>query len=265
MEPTNESRTTAQDTTTSTPTQRNVPGADPRTTAPPTQRTTDQRPAVDLVDPFAENNGQDPAWVGPRHERRNRPIMSTDELEAAFRTVNAQNWRDAEYDELIAEFTRASEALGEGAEDGVLRSIYARRVEVLRLKRDYQDSRRAREESLQTISEQQESLQKQLEEIDEDRRYIVIGRLTTSVVYDGQRLPRMFRIQSVGDRVPRTLGYIKPLPDHELASKIGRVVGVEGEARLDGDLRLNIITPTRVDVLKPKASPRTEADTGDAG
>ena len=240
-----------------------APGPDPRATRQPeTNDRATQPETIELVDPFAEGGESAPGWSGPRHERQNRPIMSTEELEAAFRSVNAQNWRDAEYDELIAEFTRASNALGSGAEDGVLRSIYSRRVEVLKLKRDYQDSRRSREESLESISEQQQTLQKQLQELDEDRRYIVIGRLTTSVVYDGRRLPRMFRIQSVGDRVPRTLGYLKPVPEHDLASKIGRVVGVEGEARLDGDLSLNIITPTRVDVLQPKAA---SAESNDAG
>jgi len=240
-----------------------TPGPDPRATRPAqTNEQTAAPETIELVDPFAEGAESAPGWSGSRHERQSRPIMSTEELEAAFRTVNAQNWRDAEYDELITEFTRASNALGNGAEDGVLRSIYARRVEVLKLKRDYQESRRSREESIESISEQQQSLQKQLRELDEDRRYIVIGRLTTSVVYDGRRLPRMFRIQSVGDRVPRTLGYLKPVPEHDLASKIGRVVGVEGEARLDGDLSLNIITPTRVDVLRPKAA---SAESNDAG
>ena len=62
----------------------------------------------------------------------------------------------------------------------------------------------------------------------------------------------MFRVISVGGGVPRTLGYLKDSKELALLGKVGALVGVIGEAQLDRSLMLNVITPVRVDVLKPK-------------
>ena len=50
--------------------------------------------------------------------------------------------------------------------------------------------------------------------------------------------------------MPRTLGYIKPDPRFALDGKLGQIVGVIGEASVDKDLKLNVITPVRVDLLQ---------------
>ena len=89
----------------------------------------------------------------------------------------------------------------------------------------------------------------QVEEVNKTRHYEVIGRLTTSTVYDGKKLPLMYRVQSVGDAVARTLGYLKPDPKLELEKKIGQIVGVAGAADVDPSLKLNVLTASRVDIL----------------
>ena len=61
----------------------------------------------------------------------------------------------------------------------------------------------------------------------------------------------MYRVQSVGDAVARTLGYLKPDDKLELDKKLGQIVGIAGEADLDSSLKLNVITASRVDVLTP--------------
>ena len=63
----------------------------------------------------------------------------------------------------------------------------------------------------------------------------------------------MYRIQSVGDRIPRTLAYLRPNKAFDLSAKVGRIVGIEGKTLLDQALKLNVVTPTRVDVLTPSA------------
>ena len=78
----------------------------------------------------------------------------------------------------------------------------------------------------------------------------MVGTLQPSTVYDGQRLPSMYRIVSVGGVAPRTLGYIKEKPEFKLVEKLGLVVGVVGEATMDRSLQLNVITPVVVDVLR---------------
>jgi hypothetical protein len=93
----------------------------------------------------------------------------------------------------------------------------------------------------------------QLKIAEDGRVYTMIGQLQPSTVYDGKKLPLMFRVVSVGGVSPRTLGYLKDEKDMSLLGKVGAVVGVIGEAQLDRSLMLNVITPVRVDVLKPKS------------
>lgn len=85
--------------------------------------------------------------------------------------------------------------------------------------------------------------------------YDAIGRLTASTIYDGQRLPRMLRLQEPG--TGRTLAYISPERDDEeyavdLFELIGQWVGIVGEKEYDPALRLNILTPRRIDLLAPQ-------------
>lgn len=235
------------------------------------------RPGVEIVGPNGPSNAQDESQRTPGGEfvsgsdgqpdRRSESAPglllpgTPDRLEAAFQAVKGQPALEAEYDEMIAEFRRAIEALGDRPDIAPLRAAYQQRLDYLLLRKEIQAARLASRRSLEDLDRQTESLADTLLEMDKNRRYVVIGRLTTSIVYDGQRLPLMYRIQSVGDRVPHTLGYLKPGTGFDLAAKVGRVVGVEGTTLLDQSLRLNVVTPTRVDVLTPE---ETDADTPEA-
>jgi hypothetical protein len=99
----------------------------------------------------------------------------------------------------------------------------------------------------------------QLRLAEDGRVYTIVGQLQPSTVYDGQKLPLMYRIVSVGGVSPRTLGYLKDDAEMNLLGKIGAVVGVIGEAQVDRSLMLNVITPVRVDVLKPKGEAEAAA------
>ena len=234
------------------------------------------RPGVEIVGPTGPSDAQDELQRTPGGEfvsgADGQPDRSEsapglllpgtpDRLEAAFQAVKGQPALEAEYDEMIAEFRRAIEALGDRPDIQPLRAAYQQRLDYLLLRKEIQAARLARRRSLEDLDKQTESLADTLLELDKNRRYVVIGRLTTSIVYDGQRLPLMYRIQSVGDRVPRTLGYLKPGTGFDLAAKVGRVVGVEGTTLLDQSLRLNVVTPTRVDVLTPE---ETDTDSPEA-
>jgi hypothetical protein len=175
------------------------------------------------------------------------------QLEATFQAVRAQPSEEAEYGELIGEYRRALDSLDERPANEPLRVAYQQRLDFLLMQQRFQEAKRAASKSLSDLEENSKTVAKALNELDKTRRYVVIGRLTTSVVYDGERLPLMYRIQSVGDRVPRTLGYIKPTKAFGLSGKIGRIVGIEGKTLLDKSLKLNVVTPMRVDVLTPSA------------
>ncbi len=57
--------------------------------------------------------------------------------------------------------------------------------------------------------------------------------------------------------MPRTIGYLAPGGPVDLDAKLGRVVGVQGDARFDDALRLSIVTPREIDVLTAVDLPGT--------
>ena len=80
------------------------------------------------------------------------------------------------------------------------------------------------------------------------QQYTAIGVLNASVVYDGERLPRLYRLQ---DPVSgHTTAYLMEDPELKLSSMLGLVVGVKGGEAFDESLRRNIITPKTVAVLQ---------------
>ena len=62
----------------------------------------------------------------------------------------------------------------------------------------------------------------------------------------------MYRMVSVNEIVPRTIGYIVPDDALGISTKLGEIVGVLGTSELDPALNLRIVTPARVDVLAPE-------------
>jgi hypothetical protein len=86
-----------------------------------------------------------------------------------------------------------------------------------------------------------------------NREYKVVGRLYPSTVYDGTRLPRMYRLISIDPGVKTTLAYVIPVPDHQLEQKVGSIVGILGDGTIEPSAMVEIITPTVVDVLRSAA------------
>lgn len=89
---------------------------------------------------------------------------------------------------------------------------------------------------------------REIREVMESRGdFDAVGRLNASLVYDGRRLPLLYRLQEPGEGA--TVAYLLPTRDFSLAELTGQLVGVSGDLRYDEALRLNIITPRRVDIL----------------
>jgi hypothetical protein len=78
--------------------------------------------------------------------------------------------------------------------------------------------------------------------------YVAAGRLEASIIYDGKRLPKLFRLRS--PITGRTLGYLQPEERFDFAPMLGRQIGVVGERSYDGALRLTLIQPQRIDLLE---------------
>jgi len=182
----------------------------------------------------------------------NRPLLTMRDLESAYAAVLAQKASLAEVEPLIGEHERYLAAMdkGEAPGDDLDREVIVAHLELLKIRSDLQRSmlriEGVREQAERSIARINEGI----DGIDRSSEYVVVGRLTTSVVYDGKRLPLLYRVQSVDEDAGRTLAYIVPAKGVDLAGSLGSIVGVAGVARIDASSRLNIVTPERVDRLR---------------
>lgn len=100
------------------------------------------------------------------------------------------------------------------------------------------------QDRMKTTADEAEAIRAALERSQE---YTAVGRVAASTIYDGVSLPKLFRLQD--SATGRTIAYLKPDADYMLANRIDIIVGIVGDKVYDESLRLNIITPRRVDAL----------------
>jgi len=181
-----------------------------------------------------------------------RPTVRTasafEGLESSFQRLAKQpGARVDELDELIGEYEKA---IGDETSPRRREGMDAR-VEFLKLRRDAAETIRRQEEARALLDSNKVQIIQQLAEVQRSRVYTIVGQIQPSTVYDGRNLPLMYRVVSVGSSAPRTLGYMKKNAEFDFDRMLGLVIGVIGETQLDRSMRLNIITPVRVEILKP--------------
>jgi hypothetical protein len=167
-------------------------------------------------------------------------------LEGTFQKLWREPVLSAEVDELIGEYERA---IGSESQER-RRTAMNQRLEALKLRRDFRDNLRRMESERAAINARQTEVNRQLEEWASNRVYTIVGVLQPSTVYDGSRLPHMYRVVSVGGTSPKTMGYIRKTKDVDLDKYLGMIVGVVGENTLDVAMQLNVISAVRVDPLR---------------
>jgi hypothetical protein len=256
------------------------PKAEAPSTAKPTANatnpgTTAPAPTIGSKPPAAAP-GSNPA--APTVEVKAPPPLPPspyEKLEAAFEAVKKQPPETAEFGPLMSEIQKAMDKLDDSQASATIRRRLDQRLAYLQLSLDIQAKRRKLAESQSMWSEHDKVIKQRMDEVAQTRQYTLVGRLSASSIYDGKRLPLMYRVQSVGGPAPRTMAYLRPDPKQGIDSKLGQVVGVLGESVMDPTLHINIITPLRVDTLeaaepadKAPTSPPTEpakpaADAGD--
>lgn len=205
-----------------------------------------------MLEPMTPPVSDDPADNGVRSDPAADPtrIEASDleDLEASFEAARAlpPEQLDQALDELLAEYRRSREAF---ADDERLAAQLDMRIEWLELRIATRDQRRAITAAVARADDRSKALEAEVAQWQDGRAYQLVGRLVQSTVYNGERLPRMFRVQALTslDGVPRTLGYL--VPDAATEAKLGAVVGIVGEARFDPQLRLMVIKADRVDVM----------------
>lgn len=193
------------------------------------------------VQPFAGTN------TAPATTVQATSLIGED-LEPIFRKVWAEPVMSSEIDELISQYQGAIDRIGDS--DPRRKAGLEQRLNALNIRREFRDTMRRQEAELAALNTQKTELQQALDTWAASRVYTIVGVLQPSTVYDGDRLPQMYRVVSVGGTSPRTLGYVRRSSELDLDRYIGSVVGVIGETQLDRSLMLNLITPVRVDPLR---------------
>ena len=82
--------------------------------------------------------------------------------------------------------------------------------------------------------------------------YTVVGVLNASSIYDGKRLPLLYRL--VDPAVGQTVAYVTAKNPAQLATMLGTLVGIRGEKRYDEALRVSVIDPSAVEILTTRKS-----------
>lgn len=184
---------------------------------------------------------------------RARLIGTLTQLSELFAQVQRQDSDTAELDEMAAELRRAIAAQGDDAIGQRVATSLGQRLQLIEMRITARDSRRELRTRRESIDASYSEIASRIRELETTRGYQFVGRLVASSVYDGDRLPLMYRIVSINESVPRTIGYIAPGADTlGVSDKLGEIVGVLGTSTLDRDLNLRIVTPTRVDTLAPE-------------
>ncbi len=217
------------------------------------------------VTPAAEVSAQpadaQPGAVETPDPKKPLRIGTLDELEATFQAVRRQPIEQAELDALLIEFDRSIASASGNPEKEFQRKQLERRREALKIIKEARDRKVALSKAQQDIDNQGKLVNQRLAELEAQRVYTIIGMLVPSTVYDGKRLPLMYRLQSVGSASPTTIGYLRPADALQLQTKVGMVVGVVGDASIDRSLMLNIIAPTRVDTLQAAVTSKPQSET----
>lgn len=215
--------------------------------AEPAQPETDAQPA-----PEADDNVTRIEQGRPAEDSHSRLVGTLRQLSELFTQVQAQDSDTAELDEMAAELRRAIAAQGDDAMGQRIASSLGQRLQLIEMRISARDARRELRAKRESIDASYTQIASQIRELETTRGYQFVGRLVRSSVYDGNRLPLMYRIVSVNESVPRTIGYIVPGDDAlGVTNKLGEIVGVLGSSTLDRDLKLRIVTPTRIDTLAP--------------
>ncbi|MEO1716683.1 MAG: SH3 domain-containing protein [Planctomycetota bacterium] len=179
-----------------------------------------------------------------------RVIQSLDDLNEAFDEVQAQDIAEAEFDQLLSEVGRMIEATpADDTNRGLIAALESRQT-VLRLRQRIQQVYRENQVAANAADAIAMQTEREVQRIKQDLGFTAVGRLLPSAVYDGDRLPRMFRIQALDTtEAPRTLGYLRPDPAFSYETKLNQTVGVVGAIRNDARMNLQVIEPIRVELV----------------
>jgi len=171
-------------------------------------------------------------------------VLSLEDLEAMYSKLLRQPKQTAEVDPLRQMYSIYADKF---AKEGVEKSHANSRAAQLEIWAELQEKRI----QLQAMRSRAKIGVREANEaaitLENSGDYQAVGVLVSSTIYDGKRLPKLFRLR---DQITgRTIGYLAPSEDFNLVEMIGEVLGIKGERSYDGGLRLNVFTPQKIDIL----------------
>ncbi len=176
---------------------------------------------------------------------RRRATMA--DLEGLYTSVRGQTKAEAELHALRGRYLDLAVV---AAGDPEIVSKANGRAEQLRLEIEVQSRIIELERMKARIEGERDSIASVARAIEARSEYTVVGILNASLVYDGQRLPLLYRIQDPS--TGQTVAYVSPGPGFQLSTMLGNLLGVRGEKSYDEALRVDIVAPRTVDILTPR-------------
>lgn len=174
-----------------------------------------------------------------------------DDLEAQFKAVRSQPEASAEFEALLPKYDELATA--HDAASGVQGVAGARAKQLSLLIETQKGSQEIRRIDAKRNTNKQDIADLVLN-IQRRSDFTAIGVLNASAVYDGERLPEMYRV--CDPITGATIAYVEPNADIAMAPMIGTLVGVKGGKQYDPALRITVITPLSIDLLTQRDTPQ---------
>ncbi len=241
------------------------PQTQPQTPPPAGQPAGASQPASDPAAQPAPTPAETPATQpvaappAPAPKAVDRRVAEFDALNAKYEAIKKVPVENAEIEPLIAEYQRLLTSLGDNAQNSTRRAVVKGTLDLLEARLDLKKAKLAAAQAAVDADKNWQAVAERKAALDAKPRYTVVGRLSASTVYDGDRLPLMFRVTSVEGFPGRTLAYVTPAPGVDVNGRVGALVGIIGEGNVDAALGVPVLRPTRIDPLSSPGAPVTPA------
>jgi hypothetical protein len=173
---------------------------------------------------------------------RRRATMA--DLEGLYSTIRGQTKAEAELHALRGRYLELA-MVASGDPEIVSRANG--RAEQLRLEIEVQSRIIELERMKARVEGERDSIASVARAIEARSEYTVVGILNASLVYDGERLPLLYRIQDPS--TGQTVAYVSAGPGFQLSTMLGNLLGVRGDKSYDEALRVDVVVPRTVDIL----------------
>lgn len=176
------------------------------------------------------------------------------DLDGVWNTVKGQRGDDSEMDTLRSRYLALAD---ESRSDMTVAGKAKHRAEQLRLQIEVSSRMREVGAARAQLSSDAEVLAGIARALEARSDYTAVGVLNASMVYDGKRLPLLYRLQDAG--TGQAVAYLVPGDDFQLSTMLGNLLGVKGKVEFDEALRVNILSARSIDLLTAKPDAATAA------